>query len=317
MKKYIGVVIIVLVILVVLFSHEIFYIVSETEQVVVTRLGKPVGDPIVNAGLYLKMPFVDKTRYFDKRILRWDGDPNEIPTKDKRYIFVDTTARWRINDALLFFKTVFNEMGAASRLDDIIDSATRRAIRNYKLIESVRNTNRLLEIPQVSDSGQPLLDKEASEEIKLGRNKLTELIIKDAKKTVAQYGIELIDVRIKSIKYNESVLQKVYERMIAERKRAAEKYRSEGQGEKAEIEGKTTKELQTIESEAYRKVQEIRGKADADALKIYAEAYGKDPEFYGLLKTLETYETTLDDKTVLMIGTDWEYFKYLQGTSQE
>jgi len=286
------------------------YTVDETQQVVITQFGQPIGEPIKTAGLRFKTPFIQKANYFEKRILEWDGSPNQIPTKDKRYIWVDTTARWRIADPLKFLQSVGNETGAHTRLDDIIDSATRDSITSHILIEAVRNTNRLLE--RIKEVEEVLGAEEALERIKVGRDELTRGILKRARELVPQYGIEIIDVRIKRINYVEAVRIKVYERMISERKRAAEKYRSEGQGKKAGIEGEMEKELNRITSEAYRKAQGIKGKADAEAIKIYAGAYSKDPEFYSFLKTLETYKETIDKGSTIILSTDSDYYEYLK-----
>ena len=301
---------ILVVLVIVLFMSGAVYIVDETKQVVITQFGKPVGDPITAAGLHFKMPFIQRAQYFEKRLLDWDGDPNQIPTKDKRYIWIDTTARWRISDALKFLQAVGNEMGAHSKLDNIINSATRDAIASHLLVEAIRNTNRILE---TKEEEEIVVTEEALEKIKVGRQVLAGMILEKAKVIAPQYGIELIDVRIKRINYVEVVRRKVYERMIAERKRAAEQYRSEGQGKRAEIEGQMGKELKQITSEAYRKAQGIRGKADAETTKIYADAYNKDPHFYSFLKTLETYRKTIDEKTTIILTTDSDYYRYLKG----
>jgi len=300
--------------LVVLLSSA--YVVDETQQVVITQFGEPIGEPIRDAGLYFKTPFIQRANYFEKRLLEWDGSPNQIPTKDKRYIWVDTTARWRIADPLKFLQSVGNETGAHARLDDIIDSATRNAITSHLLVEVVRNTNQLVErAAGVPKAEQELGTAEALERIEVGRGKLTRSILAQAQKLAPQYGIQLIDVRIKRIDYVKAVREKVFERMISERKRAAEQYRSEGQGKKAEIDGEMAKELKRITSEAYRTAQEIEGKADAEAIKIYAEAYSRDPEFYSFLKTLETYKETIDRNTTIILSTDSAYFEYLKDLS--
>lgn len=288
-----------------------FYTVKMTEQVIITRFGKPVGDPIKEPGLHWKRPFIEKVNSFEKRILEWDGDPNQIPTQDKKYIWVDTFARWKIVDPLKFFQSVRNEMGAHARLDDIIDAATRDSITAHVLLEVVRNSNREMAMAETEME----LAAEIVVPIKWGREKINDQILERASQMVPQYGIELVDVRIKHINYVEEVRQKVYERMISERTRIAEKYRSEGQGKKAEIEGEMEKELQRITSEAYRTAQEIKGQADAEATKIYAEAYNKDPEFYSFLKTLDTYKETLDDSSWLILTTDSDYLKYLKSIS--
>jgi len=293
------------------------YTVDETKQVVITQFGKPKGEAVKTAGLHFKLPFIQKANYFEKRLLEWDGSPNQIPTKDKRYIWVDTTARWRIADPLKFMESVTNETGAHARLDDIIDSSTRDLVTGHRLIEAVRNSNRVLERTEEEQEGEVVMGtEEALERIEVGREKLTRAILERARELVPQYGIELADVRIKRINYVEEVRKKVYDRMISERKRAAEKYRSEGQGKKAEIGGETAKELKRIGSEAYRKAQEIQGKADAEAIRVYAEAYSKDPEFYSFLKTLETYKDTIDGKSTIILSTDSDYFGYLKSLTE-
>lgn len=289
------------------------YILDESKQAVVTQFGKPIGGPITRPGLHVKMPFTQIVHYFEKRLLEWDGHPNEIPTKDKKYIWIDTTARWRIKDPLKFMQTVNNESSAQARLDDIIDAATRDYITSNNLLEAVRDTNNLLSGEKSAGELEVAQSAEALEKINMGRDKILQSILQDASKTVPQYGIELVDVRIKRINYIEKVREKVYERMTAERKRAAEQYRSEGQGEKAKIEGLTLKELQNIRSMAYKKAEEIKGRADAEAIKIYADAYGKDPDFYSFLKTLDTYKNTIDGETVLILSTEGNYYKYLKG----
>ncbi|MDD5129054.1 MAG: protease modulator HflC [Candidatus Omnitrophica bacterium] len=286
------------------------FIVDETKQVVVTQFGKPVGEPIASAGLHFKVPFIQQAHYFEKRLLEWDGDPNQIPTKDKKYIWVDTMARWKIVDALKFLQSVGNELSASSRLNDIINSATRDAVTGNLLVEAVRDSNRILESKDFGEDA--IVSEEALERIETGRQKLTRAILEKAKVLAPQYGIEIMDVRIKRINYVEEVRNKVYDRMIAERKRAAEKYRSEGFGKSAEIEGQTSKELKLITSEAYRQAQLIVGKADAEAINIYAGSYEQSPEFYSLLKTLETYKGTIDKNSSLILTTDSDYYKYLK-----
>lgn len=291
-----------------------FYTVDETQQAVITQFGQPIGKPLTEAGLHLKIPFIQQVNRFDRRILEWDGEPNQIPTKDKKYIWVDTTARWRIKDALKFLQSVGNETGGQARLDDIIDSATRDAVTNHNLVEAVRDTNRIVDERITGTDDDTMGQVEELERITYGRETLTRDILEEASKIVPQYGIELIDVRIKRINYVADVQEKVFERMISERKRAAEQYRSEGQGKKAEIEGKMAKELNQITSEAYRVAEEIKGKADAEATDIYAEAYNKDPEFYGFLKSLETYKNTIDGSTTVILTTNNEYLRYLQNS---
>jgi len=299
------------VLLIIGFGSGALYIINETQQVVITQFGKPVGDPIVLAGLHFKTPFIQQAHYFEKRLLNWDGDPNQIPTKDKKYIWVDTIARWKIIDPLKFLQSVGNEMGAQSRLDDIINSATRDVVTGHLLVETVRNTNRILDAKE-EEGEDVIVTEEALERIEVGRHMLTRAILEKARPLAPQYGIDIIDVRIKRVNYVEDVRNKVYDRMIAERKRAAEKYRSEGQGKSAEIQGQVAKELKQITSEAYRQAQILTGKADAEAISIYAQAYNEDPDFYSFLKTLETYQSTIDDKSTVILTTDSDYYKYLK-----
>jgi len=290
------------------------YIVDETQQVIITQFGQPIGDPIKDAGLRIKLPFIQVANYFDKRLLPWDGDPNQIPTKDKKYIFVDTTARWKIIDPLKFMQSVRSEMEAHARLDDIIDAATRDYVTSHNLVEAVRNSNRLLEASAEAGmaEGEDIMTTEAVESIEVGREALSRGILKQASRIIPQYGIELVDVRIKRINYVEDVRLKVYERMISERKRAAEQYRSEGQGKKAEIEGQMAKELQEIQSLAKKEALTLIGEADAKATTIYAQAYNQDPEFYSFLKTLESYRNTTNPSTTIVLTTDSDYYRYLQ-----
>ncbi len=313
MRNPINVIILFLAAGFILLSTGIFYTVDETKQVVVTQFGELIGEPITQAGLYFKLPW-QKVNYFDKRILQWDGDANQIPTRDKRFIWVDTTARWRIADPLKFMQSVRTETSAQSRLDDIIDASTRDVISSHRLIEAIRSSNRIFEyINQTQNTDNSDLVQSEIEEIQIGREELARKILLRAAETMPSYGIELVDVRIKRINYVEEVKRKVYERMISERKRAAEQFRSEGQGKKAEIEGQMTKELKEIQAEAYKQAQMIKGKADAEAIKIYADAYNKDPEFYSFLKTLETYKRTMGKDTNLILSTDNQFFEQLNG----
>jgi membrane protease subunit HflC len=254
------------------------------------------------------MPFVQKVFAFEKRFLEWDGDPNQIPTKDKRFIWVDSYARWRITDPLLFFQRLFDERGAQSRLDDILDGETRNTIAKHELIDLVRSTNRPFVVAEdIAELSQP----EAAERVEHGREKLTEEVLRNARRRTVDLGIEILDFRIKQINYVDEVRQEVYARMISERKRIAERYRSEGAGEAARIAGEKDRELRVIESEAYRAAQEIRGKADAEAADIYAAAYNRDPEFYRFLKSMGTLEESLDAETMLLLSTDSELLRYL------
>ena len=312
-KIFGGLVILVIVGLILLFSSA--FVVNETEQVVITQFGKPVGNPIVEPGIHFKLPIIQIANFFDKRFLAWDGAPNQIPTKDKRFVWVDSYARWRITDPLLFFQRVRDERGAKTRLDDILDGLTRNAIANHNLVEIIRSTNRKLE---VSGELEEIQDSEINLRIKLGREKITRMIIEAAAPRLMVLGIELLDIRFKRINYVEEVQKKIYERMISERKRIADKFRSEGQGEAAKILGDKERDLKKIESEAYRQAQEIKGKGDAEATAIYAQAYNQSTEsraFYQFLKTMDTYKTTLSEKDWLVLSTKGDYFKFLQNPS--
>jgi membrane protease subunit HflC len=285
------------------------YVVSETDQVIITQFGEPIGGAVTAAGLHFKAPFVQKAHFFDKRWLEWDGDPNQIPTKDKKYIWMDTYCRWRISDPLVFFQRVRDERGAQSRLDDVVDGAMRNTVASYDLIEIVRSSNREFELTEDA----ALLDfSEVVGKIGTGRQKIAAIILDNASKITSTFGVEIKDVRIKRVNYVDEVQRKVFDRMIAERKRIASKYRSEGDGKSAEIRGQKERELKRIVSEAYRKAQEIKGKADAEATGIYAQAYNVDPEFYQFLKTLETYRVALEKETWLILSTDSEFFRYLK-----
>ena len=289
-------------------ASQSVYTVQEYEQVIVTEFWRIVGKPITQPGLHFKTPFVQELRHFDKRWLAWDGDPNEIPTKDKKYIWIDSYARWRIQDPIKFYERLRDEVSAQSRIDDIIDGEVRNVIASHELIEIVRQSNRALAVGEDEDDGQT----DSSEFIpKLGREKLTRMVLEKAAAIMPEYGIELADIQIKRINYVDSVQQKVFERMISERKRIAERYRSEGQGKAAEIMGKIDRELRTIQSEAYKAAEEIKGRADARATAIYADAYNRDPDFYEFVKTMESYETIIDGNTDLVLSTDAQILRYL------
>ena len=293
----------------IIFGGALF-VVDETEQVVITQFGRPVGEAIKSAGLHFKVPFIQDANFFPKNLLEWDGEPGQMPTLDKTYIWVDTFARWRISNPLTYFETVNNEMAAQKKLDDIIDPATWNFITSHHLIEAVRDSNREMDIKEIG------IDENIREvvvkPIKMGREKIADGIRDQARPKLEQFGIELVDVGIKRINYVEEVRKAVYGRMIAERKQIAEKFRSEGRGESSKIAGDKEKELKKITSQAYRKAQVIKGKADAEATKIYAEAYGKDPEFYSFINTLEIYKGSLDKETWLMLSTKSDFFKYLK-----
>jgi len=311
MRTVSGIITGLVIIVILAFLTGVVYIVDETQQVVITQFGRPVGDAVTTAGLHLKKPLIQTANYFDKRLIEWDGDPNQIPTKDKKYIWVDATARWKITDPLKFLQSVNNEVSAHGRLDDIINSATRDVITSHPLVDTVRDSNRILE-SEAAVGEDVIASEEAIEYIEDGRKELESMILYKAKKLAPRYGIELVDVRIKRINYIEDVRKKVYERMIAERKRAAERYRSEGQGKRAEIDGQREKELKRIRSEAYKTAQGLKGKADAEAIKIYANAYNQDQQFYTFLKTLDTYRKTIDENSTVLLTTDSDYYKLIK-----
>lgn len=298
---------IVATVLILLIAGGAFYVVSETEQVVITQFGKPVGQ-VTTPGLKIKIPFVQQVHSFDKRFLEWDGSPNNVPTRDKRFIWVDSYARWRITDPLLFFQRMRDERGAQSRIDDILDGETRNTVAKHDLIELVRSTNR--EFAQAED-----LDEERPEQIDLirfGRDQLRNEVLAAARTRTSDLGIEILDFRFKRIDYVEEVRREVYARMISERQRIAERFRSEGAGEAARISGQRDRELQSIESEAYRTAQEIRGRAEGESTRIYSQAYGRDPDFYRFLKSMETLRESLDEDTVLVLSTEGELLRYLE-----
>ena len=284
------------------------YTVNEVEQVIITQFGEPVGDPVTTPGLHWKVPFIQTANFFDKRFLEWDGDPNQIPTRDRRFIWVDTYARWRITDPLLFFQRLQNERGAQTRLDDILDGETRNAIARHDLIEVVRTSNRDPAEVEIGDDAEATI----LEPIETGRQAIVDEILQAAAARTADLGIELLDLRLKRINYVEEVQRDVFLRMIAERQRIAEEFRSEGQGESARIGGERERDLAQIQSEAYRTAQELRGEADAEATAIYAEAYNRDADFYAFTKSLETYELTMDPSTFFILGTDSELLRFLE-----
>jgi membrane protease subunit HflC len=358
MKRNIVIAVIVAVLLLILVNTSL-YTVGEAEQVVIVEFGKVVGNAVIDPGLHVKLPWQDDRR-FEKRWLEWDGEPSQITTLDKRYIYIDVFARWRISDPLVFIEKLRDEPSAQGRLDDILDNATRNVIANHNLIEAIRSTNREFEAwedalaaavpdavaepdPAAKPSGakpaaaeeRPDADAGAGEEepavaavvqrlasrplagavsedmyrIDAGRERLIKLILERAAPKAADLGIELKDVQIKRIDYIESVQAKVFERMVSERRKVAERFRSEGQGLSAEILGRKDRELKRIQSEAYRLSEEIRGRADAEAARIYAEAYRKDPEFYEFTKTMESYQQTIDENTWLLLTTSSDYAK--------
>ncbi|MEW6671435.1 MAG: protease modulator HflC [Thermodesulfobacteriota bacterium] len=303
---------VILAVMVIFLGFSSAYVVDETEQVVVTQFGKVIGKPKTEPGLYFRMPFIQSTNYFPKNLLNWDGDPGQIPTLDKTFIWVDTFARWKIVDPVKFFQTLNNTVSAMGRLDDIIDPAVRNFITSYPLIETVRQSNRELDTFEI---GLEDVKKEKTYTVKTGREAITQNILQQAQPKLREFGIELVDVKLKRVNYVEQVRDSVYGRMIAERKQIAEKFRSEGKGEAQKILGEKERELKQITSEAYRGAQEIMGKADAEVTKIYAQAYNMDPEFYSFVKTLEIYKDVLDDKNSLILSTDSEFLKYFKGYS--
>jgi membrane protease subunit HflC len=293
-----------------------FFVVDEGQQAVILQFGRPVGKPISEAGLHFKIPFIQEVRRFDKRLLIWDGDPNQIPTAGREFIWLDSTARWRIVDPLKFLESVATETGAQSRLDDIIDSVVRDLVSANPLVELVRSSSWQTPQGEVLEEASKEVVEELKKEIHLGREEITRAVLAEVRKITPQYGIEVVDVRIKRLNYVESVREKVYARMISERKRIAARFRSEGEGRSAEILGNMEKELREIRSTAYRKVQEVRGKGDATATKIYGDAYGRDKEFYAFSRTLESLKDGKNDNAVLVLTTDSDYYRYLKDASR-
>jgi len=309
MKNAAFVALILVGLLVLLVLGGTFYIVDETKQVIITQFGEPIGEPVTTPGLKAKMPFIQKAHFFEKRFLEWDGDRNQLPTKDKRFIFVDTYARWKITDPLRFFQRLRDERGAQSRLDDILDGETRNTIASHNLIEVVRSSNR--EFAVAEDLSEERIDEEF-ETVEFGRDTLAAEVLKAASARTTDLGIEILDFRFKRINYVPEVQEEVYARMISERQRIAEQFRSEGLGESARISGEKERELKRISSEAYREAQEIKGRADAEAADIYAKVYNRDPEFYRFYKSMEVLKSSLDKETVLLLGTDGEFLRYME-----
>jgi len=287
------------------------FIVKETEQVVITQFGRPVGEAITEPGLNFKTPFVQKANFFEKRYMEWDGDPNQVPTKEKKFIFVDTYARWEITDPLQFFKRLTNERGAQSRLDDILDGETRDNVASHTLEELVRNTNRTADTTgRISE-----LIKDSLPDIDIGRTKIQELILETANKQTTDLGIRILDFRFKRINYVEDVRQRVYDRMRSERFRIADKFRSEGQGEASRINGQKERELNEIQSQAYKEAEKIKGEADAEAANVYARAYNKSNssrKLYDFMKSMETFQKTFDTSTTVILSTESDLYKYLK-----
>ncbi|CAN5910069.1 protease modulator HflC [soil metagenome] len=286
------------------------FILDETQQAIVTQFGRPVGEPRTQPGLHFRLPLVQKVQFFDKRYLEWDGDANQVPTKDKKFIFVDTYARWQITNPLQFFIRLRDERSGQSRLDDILDGETRNAVASHELLDIVRSTNRE---PEVADEYMEELEK--LEDITVGRDRVEALILKRANERTADLGIKILDFRFKRMNYVDEVRNRVYDRMISERARIADQFRSEGQGEARKIEGNKERDLAKITSEAIREANQIRGRADAQATTIYAAAYNRNAqtrELYGFLRSMETLEKSFDEKTSVMLSTDSDLYRYLK-----
>jgi membrane protease subunit HflC len=308
-KKYITLLVVLLVVGIVLSSC--FYSVHETEQVVITQFGAPQGEAVTEPGLHMKVPFIQTVNRFDKRFLEWDGDQNQVPTKDKKFIFVDSYARWQITDPLQFFRRLRDERGAQSRLDDILDGETRNAVASHNLVELVRTSNREPDLEaEIFEAIEDSL-----ETIEVGRNAIQDIVLELANERTTDLGIEVLDFRFKRINYVEEVRLTVYDRMISERNKIADLFRSEGQGEASRIEGEKERELLEIQSEAFREAREIRGQGDAEAAAIYNNAYNQNTstrEFYDFIKAMEAYETAFDGNTSIFLSTNSEFFKYLK-----
>ena len=308
MKQFAQFILAGLVLLAVVVVYDGFYILKEGEQSVITYFGAPIGKPHTEAGFHLKMPFVHQVNLFDKKIQIWDGDPNQIPTNDKTYVYLDVTARWRISDALQYMQAVGTDTRAQSMLDDIIDGTIRDMVNKNNLIEIIRSSD-------WSTKTMTPGNKQLGEKPQQGRDKIIESVLEVAAKATPQYGITLIDVMFKRVNYIESVRLKVYDRMISERKRIAAEKRSFGEGKKAEILGKVDRELKEILSGANKEAMTIKGKADAEATRIYGLAYNQDPEFYGFQKTLEGYKDIIGNNTSLVLSSDSDLFQYLKSVS--
>lgn len=296
------------------------YTVNEVQQVIITQFGKPVGEPITEAGLKFKAPFIQEVNNIDKRVLEWDGPPSDMPTKDKLYISVDLFARWRVVDPLQYFLRLRDERSAQSRLDDILGSETRNAVAKHELIEIIRTSKDRVPQRDAMLASEQDLDMGALVPIEKGRKLVEQEIFAEAAKKVGVFGIELLDIRFKRINYNESVRPKIYDRMISERRQIAERFLSEGNGEAARIRGNRVRDLNKIQSEAYRQVEEIRGLADAKATEIYASAYNQSKQavdFYEFTRTMAAYPAIIGDSTTLVLSTDTELFRFLKGMSQD
>jgi membrane protease subunit HflC len=304
-----AIIITILSIIFLISLNSSIFTVQEKDQVIITQFGKPIGEAIIEPGMYFKLPFVQDANYFEKRYMEWNGAPNQVPTKDKKFIFVDTYARWQITDPLQFFKRLTDERGAQSRIDDILDGDTRNFIANNNIEETVRTSNRIPESSYTSITGDSLA------KIYVGRDKIQQMILKSANKQTKDLGIKILDFRFKRINYVQEVQNQVFKRMKSERYRIADKFRSEGQGEASRINGEKERELKNIQSIAFRDAEKIKGKADATAASIYAKAYNTSSQsrnLYAFLKSMETFEKTFDEKTSIFISTDSELYTYLK-----
>ena len=304
----------VLVVVLVILSFNSYFVLDETQQAIVTQFGKPVGEPRTSPGVNFKIPFLHKVQFFDKRYLEWDGDRNQVPTKDKKFIFIDTYARWEITNPLQFFIRLRDERSAQSRLDDILDGETRNAIASHDLLDIVRSSNREPEITE-----EFLEEIEVLQDISVGRDKIEEIVLEKANQRTADLGVRILDFRFKRMNYVDDVRDRVYDRMISERNRIADQFRSEGQGRARVIEGNKERDLAEIQSEAFREAEEIKGEADAEATEIYASAYNKNRqsiELYKFLRTMESFEKSMDEKTSIILSTDSEFFRYLRKLNQ-
>jgi modulator of FtsH protease HflC len=304
------IILIVAAVLIAVLGFNTIFILDETQQAIVTQFGKPVGDPRTEPGINTKTPFLQRVSYFDKRYLEWDGDTNQVPTRDKRFIFVDSYARWEITDPLQFFVRLRDERGGQSRLDDILDGETRNAVASHDLLDIVRSTNR---DPEVTDDYLEAI--ESLEDITVGRDAIERIVLERANERTADLGIRILDFRFKRISYVEEVRERVYERMISERKRIADQFRSEGQGEARAIDGERERDLAQIQSEAFREAEEIRGRADAEATRIYASAYNRNAQsraLYEFTRTMEAFEKTLDGQTSIIISTESDLYRFLK-----
>lgn len=307
-KNRIGYIVLGAILVILLFNS--YFILDETQQAIVTQFGKPVGEPRTSPGINFKTPFLHKVQFFDKRYLEWDGDKNQVPTKDKKFIFVDTYARWEITNPLQFFIRLRDERSAQSRLDDILDGETRNAIASHDLLDIVRSTNR---DPEITEDFMEQI--EILEDISVGRDKIEKIVLKKANERTTDLGVRILDFRFKRMNYVDEVRDRVYERMISERKRIADQFRSEGQGRASSIQGNKERDLAQIQSEAFKEAEEIKGKADAEATNIYAAAYNKNRqsiELYKFLRTMESFEKSMDENTSIVLSTDSEFFKYLR-----